>query len=49
MIYNGLETPALVIEPLHFDPPRILCLGCLSPEKGMDVALASIVHSHSVS
>ena len=43
VIYNGLETPALATEPLPLDPPRILCLGRLSPEKGMDVALASFV------
>jgi glycogen(starch) synthase len=43
VIYNGLEIPALAPEPLPFDPPRILCLGRLSPEKGMDLALASFV------
>jgi glycosyltransferase involved in cell wall biosynthesis len=41
IIYNGLEIPGLAPEPLPFDPPRILCLGRLSPEKGMDVALAA--------
>jgi glycogen(starch) synthase len=41
VIYNGLEIPTLAPEPLPFDPPRILCLGRLSPEKGMDLALAA--------
>jgi glycosyltransferase involved in cell wall biosynthesis len=46
IIYNGLEAPSLSPEPLPFDAPRILCLGRLAPEKGMDLALtafASIV------
>jgi glycogen(starch) synthase len=43
LIYNGLEIPALTPAPLPFVPPRILCLGRLSKEKGMDVALAAFV------
>ena len=43
VIYNGLEVPAVAPEPLPFDPPRILCLGRLSPEKGMDLALDAFV------
>jgi glycogen(starch) synthase len=41
VIYNGLDLPALEPLPLPFDPPRILCLGRLAPEKGIDVALAA--------
>jgi glycogen(starch) synthase len=41
VIHNGLEMPALAPEPLPFDPPRILCLGRLAHEKGMDLALAA--------
>ena len=43
VIYNGLELPQLAPEPLQFDSPRLLCLGRLSPEKGMDVALNAFV------
>jgi glycogen(starch) synthase len=39
VIYNGLEMPTLVPTPLPWDPPRILCLGRLSREKGFDLAL----------
>jgi glycogen(starch) synthase len=39
IIYNGLEVPSLSPEPLPFDPPRLLCLGRLASEKGMDLAL----------
>jgi len=41
VIHNGLEIPALEPEPLPFDPPRILCLGRLAHEKGMDLSLAA--------
>jgi glycogen(starch) synthase len=43
VIYNGLEMPRLALEPLPFEPPRIICLGRLAPEKGLDVALAAFV------
>lgn len=43
VIYNSLEIPALPPAPLPFEPPRVLCLGRLSPEKGMDLALAAFV------
>jgi glycogen(starch) synthase len=39
LIYNGLEAPSLLPSTLGFEPPRLLCLGRLSPEKGFDVAL----------
>src|SRR5262245_23317594 len=41
VIYNGLEMPALVPTPLPWDPPRVLCLGRLSREKGFDLALSA--------
>jgi glycogen(starch) synthase len=40
VIYNGVEVPPLAPQPLPFTPPRVLCLGRLSREKGMDLALA---------
>lgn len=42
VIHNGLETPSLAPAPLPFDPPRLLCLGRLSPEKGFDLALSAM-------
>lgn len=41
VIYNGLKAPSLSPEPLPFDAPRVLCLGRLAPEKGMDLALTA--------
>ncbi len=41
VIYHGLEAPALRPEPLPFNPPRLLCLGRLVPEKGFDVAVGA--------
>jgi glycogen synthase len=46
VIYNGVEEPPLLPVSLPIDQPRLLCLGRLAPEKGIDVALtafASIV------
>jgi glycogen(starch) synthase len=34
-----LGPPALSPDPVPSDPPRLLCLGRLSPEKGFDLAL----------
>jgi glycosyltransferase involved in cell wall biosynthesis len=39
VIYNGLEVPSVPPKPLPFDPPKLLCLGRLIPEKGFDLAL----------
>ena len=41
MIRSTLEPPELPPARLSFDPPRLLCLGRLSPEKGFDVAVAA--------
>lgn len=39
IIYNGVEPASLSPARLSFEPPRLLCLGRLSPEKGFDLAL----------
>ena len=39
VIHNGLEAPPLLPSALPFEPPRLLCLGRLSFEKGFDVAV----------
>lgn len=41
VILNALEPPPFDPHPISFDPPRILCLGRLVPEKGFDLALAA--------
>jgi glycogen(starch) synthase len=41
VIHNGIEMPALEPRPIPLDPPRILCLGRLVPEKGFDLAVAA--------
>lgn len=40
-IYNGLELPPVLPASLPFDPPRLLCLGRLVPNKGFDLALTA--------
>ena len=40
--YNGLEAPAVSPEPLRWDPPVLLCLGRLVPEKGFDTAIQAM-------
>ncbi|MFB3079016.1 MAG: glycosyltransferase family 4 protein [Lysobacterales bacterium] len=42
VIENGLEVPPLMPEPLAVDPPRLLCLGRLFPQKGFDVAISAM-------
>lgn len=39
VVYNGLAPPALSPEPLSTNPPRLLCLGRLHPDKCFDLAL----------
>lgn len=41
IIYNGLEAPPVLPEPIPSNPPRVLCLGRLSYEKGFDFALTA--------
>ena len=41
VIHNGLEVPPLLPKPLPFEPPRLLCIGRLSPEKGFDLAVTA--------
>jgi glycogen(starch) synthase len=47
VIYNGLDVPATLPEPLPTNPPRLLCVGLLIPAKGFDLAIsafASLAH-----
>ncbi len=44
VIYNAQEPPSVPPSPLGFHPPVLLCLGRLSREKGVDVALAAFAH-----
>jgi glycosyltransferase involved in cell wall biosynthesis len=39
VIYNALEEPSVLPLPLPFDPPRLLYLGRLAPEKRVDLVL----------
>ena len=41
VIYNGVKSPPIALAPLPTDPPRLLCLGRLSPEKGFDLAISA--------
>ena len=41
VIYNGVQSRIVSPQPLAFDPPCLLCLGRLVPDKGFDVALAA--------
>jgi glycosyltransferase involved in cell wall biosynthesis len=42
LIRNALERPTIARQPLPFDPPRVLFLGRLVPEKGLDWALSAL-------
>jgi glycogen(starch) synthase len=42
LIRNALERPTIGRRPLPFDPPRVLFLGRLVPEKGLDWALSAL-------
>ncbi|MGD2069081.1 MAG: glycosyltransferase family 4 protein [Gemmatimonadota bacterium] len=42
VIYNGLKLPPLAPTPPPLEPPRLLCLGRLAPEKGFDLALDAL-------
>ena len=41
VIYNGLEVINLAPKLAHVDPPQLLCLGRLVPDKGFDLAIAA--------
>ncbi|MGB7947225.1 MAG: glycosyltransferase family 4 protein [Candidatus Binatia bacterium] len=41
VIFNSLDIPSLMPQPLPTGTPRLLCLGRLSPQKGFDVAIAA--------
>jgi glycogen synthase len=41
VIVNSVERPAARPEPMPFEPPNVLCLGRLIPEKGIDLALVA--------
>jgi glycogen(starch) synthase len=41
IIVHGLNPPSHEPSPLPIDPPRILCVGRLSPEKGFDLAVSA--------
>jgi glycogen(starch) synthase len=41
VIYNAVPAPVLAPQPLPFCAPRLLCLGRLAPEKGMDVVISA--------
>jgi glycogen(starch) synthase len=41
VIYDGLDPLTMSPAPLEFDPPRLLCVGRLAPEKGFELALSA--------
>jgi glycogen(starch) synthase len=42
VIFNGLDAPALLPEPLPIETPRLLCLGRLQTQKGFDLVLSAL-------
>jgi glycogen synthase len=42
VIYNGLDSPDMPIEPLPLERPRLVCAGRLVFDKGFDMALAAM-------
>jgi len=42
VIFNGLELPPLLPQPLPVDAPRLLCLGRLAVQKGFDLAITAL-------
>ena len=43
VIYNSMEPPPLPLRPLPLDPPQLLCVGRLAPQKGFDLAVNAMV------
>jgi glycosyltransferase involved in cell wall biosynthesis len=43
VVLNGMDTGRIAVSPLSFDPPVVLVLSRLVPEKGIDVALHACV------
>ncbi|MBI3785890.1 MAG: glycosyltransferase family 4 protein [Deltaproteobacteria bacterium] len=48
VVYNAVEEPAEEPQPLPFDPPVLLYLGRLAPEKGVDRALMTLSRVASI-
>jgi glycogen(starch) synthase len=42
ILRNAVHAPDLIPSPLSFTPPRLLCLGRLTPQKGFDLALRAV-------
>jgi glycogen synthase len=41
VVYNGLEVTHQPVKSARVDPPQLLCLGRLVPDKGFDLAIAA--------